>query len=119
MSETMRASLNAVPSGQMEAGYCVGMNYMEIMFRIILPQALRTAFPSLMNSLIALVKDSSMASTITVVEMFRQAQIVNGRVFEPFVLYLEAAFIYLIFCSVISIIQRFVEKKLNFYGGVK
>lgn len=119
MSETMRASLNAVPSGQMEAGYCVGMNYMEIMFRIILPQALRTAFPSLMNSLIALVKDSSMASTITVVEMFRQAQIVNGRVFEPFVLYLEAAFIYLIFCSVISIIQYIFEKKLNFYGGVK
>ena len=119
MSETMRASLNAVPSGQMEAGYCVGMGYMDIMFRIILPQALRTAFPSLMNSLIALVKDSSMASTITVVEMFRQAQIVNGRVFEPFVLYLEAAFIYLIFCSVISIIQRIIEKKLNFYGGVK
>ncbi len=119
MSETMRASLNAVPSGQMEAGYCVGMNYIQIMFRIILPQALRTAFPSLMNSLIALIKDSSMASTITVVEMFRQAQIVNGRVFQPFVLYLEAAFIYLIFCSVVSIIQRFVEKKLNFYGGVK
>ncbi len=119
MSETMRASLNAVPSGQMEAGYCVGMNYIQIMFRIILPQALRTAFPSLMNSLIALIKDSSMASTITVVEMFRQAQIVNGRVFQPFVLYLEAAFIYLIFCSVVSIIQRFVENKLNFYGGVK
>ena len=119
MSETMRASLEAVPSGQMEAGYCVGMNYLDIMFRIILPQALRTAFPSLMNSLIALIKDSSMASTITVVEMFRQAQIVNGRVFQPFVLYLEAAVVYLLFCSVVSIIQKIVEKKLNFYGGVK
>ncbi len=112
MSETMRASLEAVPSGQMEAGYCVGMNYLQIMMRIILPQALRTAFPSLMNSFIALIKDSSMASTITVVEMFRQAQIVNGRVFEPFVLYLEAAIIYLLFCSIISIAQ-------NFYGGVR
>ncbi len=118
-AETIRGALESVPKGQMEAGYCVGMNYMQIMFRIILPQALRTAFPSLMNSLIALIKDSSMASTITVVEMFRQAQIVNGRVFEPFVLYLEAAFIYLLFCSVVSIIQRIVEKKLNFYGGVK
>ena len=57
MSETMRASLEAVPSGQMEAGYCVGMNYLQIMMRIILPQALRTAFPSLMNSFIALIKD--------------------------------------------------------------
>ena len=69
MSETMRASLEAVPSGQMEAGYCVGMNYLQIMMRIILPQALRTAFPSLMNSFIALIKDSSMASTITVVSL--------------------------------------------------
>ena len=119
MAETMRASLEAVPSGQMEAGYCVGMKYLQIMNRIILPQALRTAFPSLMNSFIALIKDSSMASTITVVEMFRQAQIVNGRVFEPFILYIEAAFIYLIFCSIASFIQKQVEKKLNYYGGVK
>lgn len=119
MSETMRASLEAVPSGQMEAGYCVGMNYLQIMMRIILPQALRTAFPSLMNSFIALIKDSSMASTITVVEMFRQAQIVNGRVFEPFVLYLEAAIIYLLFCSIISIAQKKIENRLNFYGGVR
>ena len=119
MSETMRASLEAVPSGQMEAGYCVGMNYLQIMMRIILPQALRTAFPSLMNSFIALIKDSSMASTITVVEMFRQAQIVNGRVFEPFVLYLEAAIIYLLFFSIISIAQKKIEKRLNFYGGVR
>ncbi len=119
MAETMRAALEAVPSGQMEAGYCVGMKYLQIMNRIILPQALRTAFPSLMNSFIALIKDSSMASTITVVEMFRQAQIVNGRVFEPFILYLEAAFIYLLFCSIASYLQKQVEKKLNFYGGVK
>ena len=119
MAETMRASLEAVPSGQMEAGYCVGMKYLQIMNRIILPQALRTAFPSLMNSFIALIKDSSMASTITVVEMFRQTQIVNGRVFEPFILYIEAAFIYLIFCSIASFIQKQVEKKLNYYGGVK
>lgn len=119
MSETMRASLEAVPSGQMEAGYCVGMNYLQIMLHIILPQALRTAFPSLMNSFIALIKDSSMASTVTVVEMFRQAQIVNGSVFEPFILYLEAAIIYLLFCSIASIIQKQIEKRLNFYGGVK
>ena len=119
MSETMRASLEAVPSGQMEAGYCVGMNYMQTMMHIILPQALRTAFPSLMNSFIALIKDSSMTSTITVIEMFRQAQIVNGSVFQPFLLYLEAAFIYLIFCSFATIAQKQIEKKLNFYGGVK
>lgn len=119
MAETMRACLESVPTGQMEAGRCVGMSYLQVMYRIILPQALRTAFPSLMNSFIALIKDSSMASTITVIEMFRQAQIVNGRVYQPFVLYLEAAFIYLIFCTIASLLQKVIEKKLNSYGGVK
>ena len=119
MAETMRASLEAVPKGQMEAGYCRGESYMQIMLRIILPQALRTAFPSLSNSFIALVKETSMASTITVVEMFRQAQIINGRVYEPFALYVEAAVIYLIFCTVISFVQKRVENRLNSYGGVR
>lgn len=119
MAETMRASLEAVPKGQMEAGYCIGESYMQIMLRIILPQALRTAFPSLSNSFIALVKETSMASIITVVEMFRQAQIINGRVYEPFALYVEAAVIYLIFCTVISFVQKRVENRLNSYGGVR
>ena len=118
-AESMRAALEAVPKGQMEAGYCIGESYMQIMMRIILPQALRTAFPSLSNSFISLIKETSMASTITVVEMFRQAQIINGRVYEPFALYLEAAFIYLIFCTFITFIQKRVENKLNSYGGVK
>ena len=113
MSETMRGSLEAVPSGQMEAGYCVGMSYMQIMSRIILPQALRNAFPSLMNSLISMIKETSMASTITVVEMFRQAQIINGRVYQPFALYCEAAFIYLMFCTVLTALQSLVERLLD------
>ena len=69
-AETMRAALEAVPAGQLEAGYCVGMSYLQIMRRIILPQAMRTAFPPLSNSLIAMVKDTSLAANITVTEMF-------------------------------------------------
>ena len=60
-AETMRAALEAVPAGQLEAGYCVGMSYLQIMRRIILPQAMRTAFPPLSNSLIAMVKDTSLS----------------------------------------------------------
>ena len=119
MSETMRGALDSVPVGQVEAGYCVGMNYLQIMTRIVLPQALRVAIPSLMNSFIALIKETSMAATVTVVEMFRQAQIINGRVYQPFALYLEAAVIYLIVCSIVSLLQTQIEKKLNAYGGVK
>ena len=119
MAESMRGALESVPKGQVEAGYCVGMNYLQIMMRIVMPQALRTAFPSLSNSLISMVKGTSMAATITVVEMFREAQIINAIYYEPLWLYLEAAFFYLMICTVLTWIQSYGEKKLNTYGGVK
>ncbi len=119
MAESMRGALEAVPKGQIEAGYCVGMSYLQIIRRIVLPQALRTAFPSLSNSLISMVKGTSLASVITITEMFRQAQIINAIYYEPLWLYLEAAMFYLLFCSVITMIQRAGEKKLSTYGGVK
>ena len=81
-AETMRAALESVPKGQMEAGYCVGMSYMQIMRRIVLPQAFRTAFPPLSNSLISLVKDTSLAANITVVEMFMATQRIVARTYE-------------------------------------
>ncbi len=68
-SETIRAAIEAVPVGQIEAGYCVGMNYLQIMGRIVLPQALRTAFPPLSNSLIGLVKDTSLAANIPLLHL--------------------------------------------------
>ena len=119
MAETMRAAMEAVPSGQMEAGYCVGMNYLQIMWHVVLPQAFRTAFPSLFNSLISMVKETSLASTITVTEMFRQAIVINGRVYETLALYTEVALIYLAFCSLLTVLQRKGEKKLSSYGGVR
>ncbi len=119
LAETIRAAMEAVPTGQMEAGYCVGMNYMQIMWHVVLPQAFRTAFPSLFNSLISMVKETSLASTITVTEMFRQAIVINGRVYETLALYSEVALIYLAFCSLLTVIQRRGEKKLSSYGGVR
>ena len=117
MAETMRGALESVSRGQMEAGYCVGMNYVQIMMHVVLPQAFRTAFPALGNSMIAMLKETSMAATITVMEMFRQAQVINGRVYESLALYGEVAVIYLIFCTVLSWVQRFGEKRLATYGG--
>ena len=115
-AETMRAALESVPVGQMEAGYCVGMSYLQIIRRIVLPQALRTAFPPLSNSLIALVKDTSLAATITVSEMFMATQRIVARTYEPLALYIELALIYLLFCTVLTRLQAVVEKKLNAYG---
>lgn len=116
-AETIRAALESVPIGQLEAGYCVGMSYMQIMRRILLPQAMRTAFPPLSNSLIAMVKDTSLAANITVTEMFMVTQRIVARTYEPLVLYIEVGFIYLLFSTVLTFLQRFGEKKLNMYGN--
>ena len=117
MAETMRGALESVPVGQVEAGWCVGMNYIQIMLRVVLPQAFRTAFPALGNSMIAMVKETSLAATITVMEMFRQAQVINGRVMESLALYSEVALIYLMFCTVLSWVQKQGERLLAARGG--
>lgn len=97
----------------MEAGYCVGMSYVQTMVRIILPQALRTAFPPLSNSLIGLVKDTSLAANITVMEMFMSAQRIAARTYEPFALYCEVGAVYLIFCTALTRVQRICEAKMK------
>ena len=118
-AETMRAALESVPVGQIEAGYCVGMKYTQIMRRIVLPQALRTAFPPLSNSLISMVKDMSLAANITVMEMFMATQRIVARTYEPLALYLEVALIYLLFSTVLTWLQRWGEKRLNASVGIR
>lgn len=119
MAETVRGALESVSRGQMEAGYCVGLNYLQIMTHVVLPQAFRTAFPALSNSLISMLKGTSMAATITVVEMFREATVINGVHYESLGLYAEVALIYLAFCTLLTWLQRLGEKKLASYGGEK
>ena len=114
-SETVRAAIEAVPVGQIEAGYCVGMNYLQIMGRIVLPQALRTAFPPLSNSLIGLVKDTSLAANITVVEMFLAGQRIAANSLEVMAIYCEVAFVYLLFCTVLTTLQTYCEKRMKNY----
>lgn len=114
-AETMRAALESIPKGQLEAGYCVGMSYVQTIWRIVLPQALRVAFPSLFNSLISLVKDTSLASNITVTEMMMQTRMINAKVYEALTLYLEVALIYLMFSTILTYVQRWGERKLSTY----
>lgn len=118
-AETVRAALEAVPSGQLEAGYCVGMNYRQTIWRIVLPQAMRTAFPPLSNSLLAMLKDTSLVSTITVAEMFMAAQRIVARTYEPMLVYTEVALVYLLFSTVLTGFQRLGEKYLNRYQRAK
>lgn len=115
-AETMRAAMEAVPAGQLEAGYCVGMNFMQIMWHIILPQSFRTAFPSLFNALISMVKDTSLASSITVVEMFTRTKQIAGQSYNYLPLYIEVAIVYLLFCTVLTYVQKKGENILGSYG---
>ena len=116
-AETIRAALESVPKGQMEAGQCVGMSYLQIIRRIILPQALRTAFPTLASTLIAMVKDTSLAANITVTEMFMTTQRIVARTYEPLALYMEVGLVYLLFCTVLTRLQAVGERYLNSKGA--
>jgi L-cystine transport system permease protein len=114
-SEVIRAAILSIPKGQWEAAYSVGMTYNQTLQRVILPQAARVSVPPLFNSFISLIKDTSLAATITVAEMFQIAQRITAATYEPLWMYIEVAFIYLMFCSVLSAIQHRVEKRLERY----
>ncbi|KAA0547491.1 amino acid ABC transporter permease [Bacillus sp. BGMRC 2118] len=114
-SEIIRAAIQSTPKGQWEAAYSVGMNYVQAMRRIILPQASRVSIPPLSNSFISLVKDTSLASLILVTEMFRKAQEIAAQTYEFLFLYIEAAFLYWIICLLLSVIQGRIERKLDRY----
>lgn len=112
-AETMRGALESVPRGQLEAGYCTGMSFLQTMRRIVLPQAFKTAFPPLSNELISMVKDTSLAANITVLEMFMATQRIVARTYEPLALYIEVALIYLMFSTVLTWLQRYGERHMK------
>lgn len=111
-SEVIRATLLSVPKGQWEAAHSIGMSWPQSLRRIILPQAARVAVPPLSNTFISLVKDTSLASVITVPEMFLAAQRIAAVTYQPLVLYTEAAVMYLLISSVLSALQTRLETRL-------
>ncbi|MFL0194268.1 amino acid ABC transporter permease [Clostridium sp. WILCCON 0269] len=117
-SEIIRAAILSIPKGQWEAAFSIGMTNIQVIRRIILPQAVRVSVPPLSNSFISLVKDTSLAASITLTEMFQVAQRITASTYEPLWLYSEAAFIYLIFCTVLSSIQNKIELKVEKYVSI-
>lgn len=116
-SEIVRAAILSIQKGQWEAAYSLGMSRMQALRRIILPQAARVSIPPLGNSFISLVKDTSLVAGITFVEMFRTAQEYVALTYEPLLLYCEVAVIYLAFSSVLSLLQNYVEKRLERFSA--
>ena len=112
-AEVIRAAIQSIPKGQWEAAETIGLDYAGTLRRIILPQAARVAVPPLSNTLISLVKDTSLASTILVTELLRTAQVAAAPTFEFFALYGTAAVYYWVICLALSFGQSRLERRLE------
>jgi His/Glu/Gln/Arg/opine family amino acid ABC transporter permease subunit len=112
-AEIIRGSILSVPRGQYEAATTIGMSYAQSMRRIVLPQALRIAVPPLSNTLLSLVKDTSLVAVVLVTELFREAQNAASVSGKFLVLYAVAAFYYWVICLLLSMGQQRLERRLE------
>ncbi|EOD7833528.1 ABC transporter permease subunit [Staphylococcus aureus] len=113
IAEIIRAGINAVDKGQMEAARSLGLNYRQTMKSVIMPQAIKNILPALGNEFVTLIKESSIVSTIGVGEIMFNAQVVQGISFDPFTPLLVAAALYFVLTFVLTRIMNMIEGGLN------
>ncbi|TEF88813.1 amino acid ABC transporter permease [Pseudomonas aeruginosa] len=113
LSESMRGAILGIDKGQWEAGLSVGLTWGQTLWNIITPQALRLAVPSLSNSLISLIKDTSLIPVITVTELMLATKEVIAETFQPLPLYLAAAGIYWLLSALFERVQKALENRLT------
>ncbi|MGT2811142.1 amino acid ABC transporter permease [Streptococcus minor] len=113
VSETVRAGINAVPKGQLEAAYSLGIRPKEAMRYVIMPQAIKNILPALGNEFVTIVKDSSLLSTIGVMELWNGATTVSSTTYITLEPLLFAAAYYLLMTSVLTLAIQAYEKTLN------
>ena len=112
-AETIRGGIQSISKGQTEAARSLGMSGALAMRRIILPQALRIIIPPLGNNFIILIKDTSLVSTITLVELTLTAQRFIGSTYKPFEMYIMAAFLYAVLTTTASLLLGRLETRTN------
>ena len=113
MAEIIRSALQSVDSGQIEAAHALGMTYAQALRRIILPEAIEVALPTLGNSLISIIKGTSLAFTCAVVEITAQGQIIGGKTYRFFEVYVSLAIIYWVITLIIEQLIRVIENKIR------
>jgi polar amino acid transport system permease protein len=113
MAEIFRGGIQSIPSGQMEAALSLGMDYPTIMRRIILPQAFRVSIPGIGNESITLLKDSSLASLVTVSELMMTSQRFASSNYAFIEFYITAAILYLIMTTLLTFVLRRIESRLT------
>lgn len=117
LAEIIRAAILSIDKGQLEAACSLGMTRRQALRRVILPQTYRRLLPPVGNELIALLKESSLVSTIAMVDLMRQAQQIYSATFRPFDALATAALIYLLLTSVIAFIVERLEQRLGVSGS--
>lgn len=113
ISQIIRSGIASVPKGQIEAARVLGLPKSVITRYIVLPQAVRVVLPALGNEFITLIKDSSLASTIGVMELTKEGNIIRSQTYDAITSYLGVALIYLIMTTTLSIIMNNLEKRMN------
>ncbi|MEZ2716182.1 amino acid ABC transporter permease [Niallia circulans] len=113
LAEIFRAALNSVDKGQVEACLSVGMTKVQAFRRIVLPQATRNAIPATSNIFIGLIKETSLAFTLGVVELFAQGKIIAASSLKFFETYLALALLYWVLIILVTFVQRAIEKRME------
>lgn len=113
MAESLRGALSSIDKGQIEASMSIGMNYLQTMRRIVLPQAFRVALPTLGSSFINVLKDTSLTFSIGVKEMMAAAQLEAASSYRYLEGFVDVLIIYWILTSLLSLLQNKLEKKFN------
>jgi len=111
VAEIVRGGIQSIEKGQMEAARSLGMTYGQSMWYIVLPQAFRRILPALGNEFIALLKDSSLVSVITLEELTRKGQLIIGRTYKPFEIWIVVAILYLIMTLTMSQLVAYLERR--------
>jgi cystine transport system permease protein len=113
LSESLRGAIASVARGQWWASYSLGLGYRDTLVHVVMPQALRMAVPAMSNSLISLIKDTSLVSVITMAELMLTTKELIATTFQPLPLYLAAAAIYWVMSLAFEALQRHAERRLN------
>ena len=111
VSEIMRGGINSVDKGQLEAGRALGLSYPVAMVRIVVPQAIKNIVPTLGNEFIALIKDTSVAGFISVIDLTRSFQNIANSTYEFVVPYLMLAAFYLVIVVIITVVIKLIERR--------
>ena len=113
VSEIFRAGFEGIDKGQREASKTLGLNYIKTMRYVIFPQALAKIFPALGNEVITLVKETSIAGYIGIVELIKAADIISSRTYDYFFPLVVSAIVYLFLTYILSKVMKYGERKLN------